>query len=86
VDKFDRIYQIHNILRVRRTPISRDELMRRLDNCSEPTAYRLIRLMKDRLNAPIEWHEELGGNSEARALPSVRRARQGGDASPRGRD
>lgn len=37
VDKFDRIYQFHNILRERRTPISRRDLMVRLDNCSEPT-------------------------------------------------
>lgn len=61
MDKFDRIYQFHNILRDRRTPISRRDLMVRLDNCSEPTVFRLIRLMKDHLNAPIEWHEELGG-------------------------
>lgn len=61
MDKFDRIYQLHNILRERRTAISRQDLMARLDHCSEPTVYRLIRLMKDHLNAPIEWHEELGG-------------------------
>lgn len=61
MDKFDRIYQLHNILRERRTPISRKDLMVRLDSCSEPTVFRLIRLMKDHLNAPIEWHEELGG-------------------------
>lgn len=61
VDKFDRIYQIHNILRNRRTPISREELAHRLDGCAESTVYRLIRAMKDHLRAPIEWHEELGG-------------------------
>jgi predicted DNA-binding transcriptional regulator YafY len=60
VDKFDRIYELHKILRDRRTPISRVDLMRRLE-CAEPTVYRLIRLLKDHLNAPIEWHEELGG-------------------------
>jgi len=60
VDKFDRIYELHNILRNRRTPISRPDLMERLE-CSEPTVFRLIRLLKDRLNAPIEWHEEPGG-------------------------
>jgi len=31
VDKFDRIYQLHNILRDRRTPISREALAHRLD-------------------------------------------------------
>jgi len=60
VDKFDRIYELHKILRDRRTPISRVDLMRRLE-CAEPSVYRLIRLMKDQLNAPIEWHEELQG-------------------------
>jgi proteasome accessory factor C len=60
MDKFDRIYQLHGILRARRTPIAREELMRRLE-CSAPTVYRLIRLMKDHLNAPIEWHGDLGG-------------------------
>lgn len=60
MDKFDRIYQLHNILRGRRTPISRADLMVRLE-CSEPTVFRLIRLLKDHLNAPIEWHDELAG-------------------------
>jgi predicted DNA-binding transcriptional regulator YafY len=35
--------------------------MQRLDNCSEPTVYRLIRFMKDVLGAPIEWDEDAGG-------------------------
>jgi len=60
LDKFDRIYQLHNILRTRRTPIPRAELMARLE-CSEPTVFRLIRLLKDHLNAPVEWHDELAG-------------------------
>lgn len=61
MDKFDRIYELHKILRDRRTPIPRADLMARLGGCSEPTLYRLIRLMKDQLNAPIEWHEDLQG-------------------------
>lgn len=65
MDKFDRIYQLHNVLRARRTPISRADLMARLE-CSEPTVFRLIRLMKDHLNATIEWHEEPGGYSYRR--------------------
>lgn len=60
MDKFDRIYELHKILRDRRTPISRADLRSRLE-CSEPTFYRLIRLLKDQLNAPVEWHEELQG-------------------------
>ena len=53
MDKFDRIYQLHNILRERRTPISRTDLMQRLE-CSAPTVFRLIREMRDYLGAPIE--------------------------------
>jgi len=60
VDKFDRIYKLHDILRDRRTPISRADLMRWLE-CAEPSVYRLIRLMKEHLNAPIEWNDDLGG-------------------------
>lgn len=60
LDKFDRIYSLDRILRTRRTPISRQELMTRLE-CSEPTVYRTIRLMRDYLNAPIEWNDEIGG-------------------------
>ncbi|HEX8010540.1 MAG TPA: YafY family protein [Casimicrobiaceae bacterium] len=65
MDKFDRVFQLHNILRERRTPISRAELMERLE-CSEPTVYRLIRVLKDYLNAPIEWNEDFGGYAYAR--------------------
>ena len=61
MDKFDRIYKIHNILKTRRTPVPRAELAHRLDDCAESTVYRLIRVMKDYLNAPIEWNEEIGG-------------------------
>ena len=60
LDKFDRIYALHNILRERRTPIARADLMQRLE-CSEQTVYRLIRALKIHLNAPIEWHEDLSG-------------------------
>ena len=61
MDKFDRIYKIHNILKTRRTPVPRAELAHRLDDCAESTVYRLIRVMKDYLNAPIEWNEGIGG-------------------------
>jgi len=61
LDKFDRIYELHRIFRSRRTPVTRQELMQRLDNCSEPTVYRLIRFTKDVLGAPIEWDEEALG-------------------------
>jgi predicted DNA-binding transcriptional regulator YafY len=60
MDKFDRIYQLHNLLRERRTPIPRAELARRLE-CSEASVYRLIRVLRDYLHAPIDWDEERGG-------------------------
>ena len=60
MDKFDRIYDLHKILRDRRAPISRADIMARLD-CSEPTFYRLMGLLKDQLFAPMELHRESGG-------------------------
>ena len=60
MDKFDRIYQLHAILRDRRTPIGRSDLVRRLE-CSEPTCYRSIRIMREFLGAPLEYDEALGG-------------------------
>jgi predicted DNA-binding transcriptional regulator YafY len=63
LDKFDRIYQIHNILRGRRTPISREDLSRLLELRGETKSsiYRLIREMKNYLKAPIEWSDEHSG-------------------------
>lgn len=61
MDKFDRIYRLHNVLRGRRTPIARAELRQHLDNCSEPTIYRLIRNLREYLGAPLEYDEERGG-------------------------
>jgi mRNA-degrading endonuclease RelE of RelBE toxin-antitoxin system len=60
VDKFDRLYKLHSILRDRRTPIPRRGLTERLD-CHERTVFRLIRILQNCFHAPIAWHEELGG-------------------------
>ena len=60
MDKFDRIYELDSLLRARRTPVSRAELMERLE-CSEATVYRLIAALRDHLGAPIEHDETLGG-------------------------
>ena len=35
--------------------------MLRLDDCSEPTVYRLIRIMRDFFGAPIDYDNEAGG-------------------------
>ena len=60
MDKFDRIYDLHQIFAGRRVPLPVDALMERL-GCSKPSVYRLIRLLRDHLNAPVEFDRERGG-------------------------
>ena len=60
MDKFDRIYQLHNLLGERRTPISRADLMSKLE-CSEQTIFRLIRELRDFLGAPLKHDNERSG-------------------------
>lgn len=60
MDKFDRIYKLHNILRSRRTPIPLGELTERL-SCSRPTAFRTLSLLRDRLDAPLVHLKEPNG-------------------------
>ncbi|MEE4331243.1 MAG: HTH domain-containing protein, partial [Wenzhouxiangella sp.] len=49
----DRLYQLHDILRQRRSPIDRYRLMEAL-GCSQATLYRLINELRDQLGAPLE--------------------------------
>lgn len=76
MDRFDRIYQLHNILKGRRTPISRRDLMDRLD-CSRSTLTRLISTYRDYLLAPLVHDAERGGylldarNGESYELPGL---------------
>lgn len=60
MSKVERLYHLHNILDQRRTPISRHELMERLE-CSQATLYRLIAELRDYLGAPIEQDEDNRG-------------------------
>lgn len=60
MDKFDRILQLHAILRARRTPIPLENLMAQLEG-SKSTVLRAIGTMKDHLNAPIVFDREVGG-------------------------
>ncbi len=60
MDKFDRIYLMNRILTGRRTPISTRDLAERME-CSEPTVKRTIGLLRDQLNAPIEYDRHGGG-------------------------
>jgi predicted DNA-binding transcriptional regulator YafY len=57
MSKIERLYHLHNILSQRRTPISRQDLMERLE-CSQATLYRLINELRDFLGAPIEQDPE----------------------------
>lgn len=53
MSKVERLYHLHNILNQRRTPISRQDLMDRLE-CSQATLYRLVAELRDYLGAPLE--------------------------------
>ena len=53
MSKVERLYHLHNILNQRRTPISRQDLMERLE-CSQATLYRLVAELRDYLGAPLE--------------------------------
>ena len=60
MSKVERLFHLHNILNQRRTPISRHELMERLE-CSQATLYRLVAELRDYLGAPIEQDEDTRG-------------------------
>lgn len=60
MSKVERLYHLHNILQQRRTPISRQELMERLE-CSQATLYRLVAELRDFLGAPIEQDPDTRG-------------------------
>jgi predicted DNA-binding transcriptional regulator YafY len=60
MSKVERLYHLHNILSQRRTPISRQDLMERLE-CSQATLYRLVAELRDYLGAPLEQDEENRG-------------------------
>lgn len=60
MSKVERLYHLHNILSQRRTPISRQDLMERLE-CSQATLYRLVGELRDFLGAPIEQDPDSRG-------------------------
>jgi predicted DNA-binding transcriptional regulator YafY len=60
LDKFDRIFQLHAILQGRRTPISLEDLMTRLE-CSKSTLHRIMNSLRDYLHAPIVFDTEACG-------------------------
>lgn len=77
MDKVDHIYKLHQLLSRRRTPVSRTDIKTELE-CSEPTAYRTIRTMRNHLRAPIEFDKAndgyryaRGANNDAYELPGL---------------
>jgi proteasome accessory factor C len=63
----ERLYHLHDILRQRRTPISRQDLMQEL-GCSQATLYRLIAELRDNLGAPLEQDDDGRGFYYDRSL------------------
>lgn len=60
MDKFDRIYELHRLFAGRRTPLSMDDIMARME-CSKATAKRGIEMLRDQLNAPLVFDRDRGG-------------------------
>ena len=56
---FDRVLQLHGILRDRRLPVPREELQTRLE-CSRATLYRLVEKLRDELGAPLRYEKGRG--------------------------
>ena len=60
MDGFDRIYDLHRILKGRKRAISAQSIMQQME-CSRATFNRIKRHMVDFLGAPIEYDREQGG-------------------------
>lgn len=60
MNKFDRIYELHDLLNSRRYPIPMRELEERME-CSRPTVKRIIRKLRDEQGAPVRFDRKLNG-------------------------
>lgn len=60
MDGFDRIYDLHRILKSRKQPLPLSDILREME-CSRATFNRVKRHMTDFLGAPIEYSRERGG-------------------------
>ncbi len=74
MDQLERIFRLHQLLRDRRYPVSRHQLMETFE-CSEATVYRTVDKLRDVLGAPVESNEEGGWyyprQGEAFELPGL---------------
>lgn len=59
MDRIDRIYRLHNLLRAHRLPVSFERVRDELE-CDNRTVYRVIDTMRTRFNAPIDTIREQG--------------------------
>ena len=60
MDKFDRVYELHNLLSRRRRPVSLGVIQDSLE-CSASTARRALHLLRDQLGAPLAYDRERNG-------------------------
>ena len=60
MDKFDRIFQLHQLLRNHRYPLSLNTLQQKME-CSESTVRRALKALGNSLHAPIEYNRERNG-------------------------
>ena len=67
MDKFSRIFKLHQLLENRRTGVSAADLMERL-SCSRSSLTRVVNEMRLYLNAPIEHDSARGGYYYASVL------------------
>ena len=65
MDRFDRIFALHQLLSSHRNPVSRQRIEQVLE-CSRATAKRIVDNMRDYLNAPIEYDRTRNGYYYAR--------------------
>ena len=59
MDRIDRIYRLHNLLRAHRAPVPFDRVRDELE-CDDRTVYRVIDTMRTRFDAPIDTVREAG--------------------------
>lgn len=60
MDKFDRIYALHNLLSNARYPVPRQLIQQKLE-CSRSTFMRLVDVMRDYLGAPLTYDRNADG-------------------------
>lgn len=60
MDRFDQVYQLHRLLKDRRTPLSRTDLQHKLELKRSSTT-RLITFCRNTLKMPIEFDRERDG-------------------------